>query len=40
MGNVPATQAPATAPGSADIPAPLRDKPAADPDSKAKDVPK
>ena len=41
MATQPATQAPVTVPGSAPAPAaPTPDKPAADADSKAKDIPK
>jgi preprotein translocase subunit SecG len=41
MATQPATQAPVTVPGGpAPIPAPAPDKPAADADSKAKDIPK
>ena len=41
MATQPATQAPATAPGAPSVPAaPVPDKPAADADSKAKDIPK
>ena len=40
MATQPASQAPATESGTVQIPAPTPDKPAVDPDSKAKDIPK
>jgi preprotein translocase subunit SecG len=41
MATQPASQqAPATVPGAVQVPAPTPDKPAVDPDSKAKDIPK
>ena len=40
MATQPATQAPATVPGPATAPGPVPEKPAADVDSKAKDIPK
>ena len=40
MATQPASQAPATVPGTVQIPAPTPDQPAGDPDSKAKDIPK
>jgi preprotein translocase subunit SecG len=40
MATQPAISAPATAPDAAQPPAPTQDKPAPDPDSKAKDIPK
>ncbi len=40
MATQPASQAPATVPGGVQIPVPVPDKPAGDPDLKAKDIPK